>query len=58
MIVAFHNGWKLINKKGINNFVKLDDLSGEDFDVKLQFEGEIELDNVLFGNKMEGVIIL
>jgi hypothetical protein len=59
VIVAFHNGWRTVNRKGMNNFVKLDDLSSDDFFKEMKFEGEIELDTVIiYENRMQGVIIL
>lgn len=47
LIIAFHNGWRTVNKKGMNNFAKLDDVQTDDEIKQLLFEGEIELDNVL-----------
>ena len=32
LIVAFHNGWRLVNRKGMNNFVKLDDVSKDEYE--------------------------
>ena len=59
VIVAFHNGRRLVNKKGINNFFRMDEVQ-KDYDIQLKFEGEIQLDNVLINESggLDGVIIV
>lgn len=63
LCLGYHNGWQLINKKGMNNFYKLNNIllkqENPDNLIYLGFNGESELDNVIIENEeMKGAIIM